>query len=77
MGAHRPAGHGGGLARRPARLENPRWYAKPVGSETLILVTSSVTRTATLIRPRRSVSNWASRQKEGLGAKPRRPCISQ
>src|SRR6267143_1047693 len=37
---------------------------KPVGSEILILVTSSVTRTASLIRLSRIMSNWASRQND-------------
>ena len=40
-------------------------------------VTISVTRAATLIRHGRIVSNWASRQKELRGARPRRVSISQ
>src|SRR5262245_42606830 len=40
-------------------------------------VTSSVTRPAALIRAWRMVSNWASRQNEVLGARPRKVCRSQ
>jgi hypothetical protein len=40
-------------------------------------VTISVTRPATLMRQRRMVSNWASRQKELRGASPRKVSISQ
>jgi hypothetical protein len=40
-------------------------------------VTISVTRAATLIKVRRIVSNWASRQNEVLGARPRKVCRSQ
>src|ERR1700676_3017632 len=40
-------------------------------------VTISVTRPATLIRQRRIVSNWASRQNDVRGASPRRVSSSQ
>jgi hypothetical protein len=40
-------------------------------------VTISVTRPATLIKLRRIVSNWASRQNEVRGARPRRVDSSQ
>jgi hypothetical protein len=39
-------------------------------------LTISVTRPATLIRQRRIVSNWASRQNDDRGARPRRFSIS-
>ncbi len=59
------------IARRRQRM------AKPLGSETLILVTIPVTRTAILISANRIVSNWASRQQEVLVAMPRSVCTSQ
>src|SRR5713226_3172720 len=40
-------------------------------------VTNSVTRPATLIRQRRMVSNWVSRQNDVRGARPRKVSISQ
>ena len=48
-----------------------------VGRAILMRVTISVTRAATLIRQRRIVSNWASRQNDLRGAKPRRVSINQ
>ena len=40
-------------------------------------VANSLMRAATLMKPRRMVSNWASRQNEALGASPRKVCSSQ
>ena len=40
-------------------------------------VATSVTRAATLTSMRRSVSNWAARQNDLFGAKPRKVCRSQ
>lgn len=37
----------------------------------------SMARAATLMRPRRNVSNWASLQNDAFGAKPRKLCSSQ
>jgi hypothetical protein len=66
--------------RGDAAFANPEMYeflGKQAGRATLMRVTISATRAATLIRHSRIVSNWESRQKELRGARPRRVSISQ
>ena len=62
-----PACQGGSVVARAASIARLSRWAKPEGSETLMRVAISVTRPATLMRARRMVSNWASRQTEVLG----------
>ena len=53
------------------------WHGVAVGKWTLIMVFISITRAAILISRRRRVSNWATRQTERFGIRPRRLHSSQ
>src|SRR4051794_19294097 len=67
--ARRPGAYGGSAARRPANMAKASRSGQDDGRETAMRVARSVTRAATRISPKRTVSNWASRQNEVFGAR--------
>src|SRR3954468_13677439 len=67
QGRVRPVGHVTNRGIRPRTTRRMEWSGQAVGRRRRILVFTSTTRGAILIRRRRKVSNWPTRHIERLG----------